>query len=398
MAGLACFAIQTVHARAWAITYGKADGEDLGVVALLSGGSFPCTGTMVSDRLVLTAGHCFDLSRDPSRYQVAFGADSRRPLVRDGVTEIWIDPAYDPGSLQGDAALVLLAEEAPAGAAPWPLAPRSLDGAEGATLRLVGYGLTDDPDEPVGIKREGTARLTSLESWSFVLEASPSQTCNGDSGGPAFLEIDGQEALVGITSSGDPACAGYGRDTRLDVTLPLFVRPLIDATAPGTARTGQRCWFDANCVAGSCLTARSDPSVRYCSVECRDGRDCPGAMACTETTEGSRCTYPDASPGAFGAPCSLDDDCESGLCAQRGFGDYSCSLRCFPENEPACPGDQLCLPSADDFGRYACFEPPHRLQGGCAAGGPTGRGPSAAEALVVLTLVAWSRRRSVRAR
>jgi uncharacterized protein (TIGR03382 family) len=41
-------------------------------------------------------------------------------------------------------------------------------------------------------------------------------TCNGDSGGPAFMTLGGVEVIVGITSFGDSNCT-QGSDTRVDV-------------------------------------------------------------------------------------------------------------------------------------------------------------------------------------
>ena len=35
-------------------------------------------------------------------------------------------------------------------------------------------------------------------------------SCSGDSGGPAFLKVNGQELLWGVTSRGDQTCAQVG--------------------------------------------------------------------------------------------------------------------------------------------------------------------------------------------
>ena len=43
-------------------------------------------------------------------------------------------------------------------------------------------------------------------------------TCGGDSGGPAFwVEEDGTEILVAVTSWGDGGCAATGFDYRVDI-------------------------------------------------------------------------------------------------------------------------------------------------------------------------------------
>lgn len=48
---------------------------------------------------------------------------------------------------------------------------------------------------------------------SLYYEHDPGGTCNGDSGGPAFVTIDGTEYVAGVTSYGDSACAKVGVHT-----------------------------------------------------------------------------------------------------------------------------------------------------------------------------------------
>jgi hypothetical protein len=57
-----------------------------------------------------------------------------------------------------------------------------------------------------------------------------SGTCFGDSGGPAFwVDPDGNEILVGITSTGDAQCVATGFDYRVDIPDTLdFVQGVID--------------------------------------------------------------------------------------------------------------------------------------------------------------------------
>src|SRR5436190_1819679 len=77
----------------------------------------------------------------------------------------------------------------------------------GIALRLVGFGRTGATDTSAPRKREGTSLIASLAANDFAFAPSPSQTCEGDSGGPAFATLDGAERVVGVTSSGDPQCA-----------------------------------------------------------------------------------------------------------------------------------------------------------------------------------------------
>jgi hypothetical protein len=49
----------------------------------------------------------------------------------------------------------------------------------------------------------------------------PGNTCNGDSGGPLFAEVNGRAALVGVTSGGKPGDCGPGDDA-FDVEVFSF--------------------------------------------------------------------------------------------------------------------------------------------------------------------------------
>ena len=68
---------------------------------------------------------------------------------------------------------------------------------------------------------------------------SDTQTCHGDSGGPAFQTINGREVIVGITSFGTDTraevCINGGFDTRVDSVLS-FIDSEVPPPALGPAR------------------------------------------------------------------------------------------------------------------------------------------------------------------
>jgi secreted trypsin-like serine protease len=68
-----------------------------------------------------------------------------------------------------------------------------------------------------GTKRDATTRLNSISNVVLDIGDLFHKTCNGDSGGPAFMTIDGVETLVGVTSYGFIFCLGDGFDTRIDL-------------------------------------------------------------------------------------------------------------------------------------------------------------------------------------
>jgi len=199
-----------------AITNGDAveSRADNAVVALItSDGEATCTGIVIGPYAVATAAHCL---RPIAPLRVSFGATPGKGIEIDVVeTRVHLD--YDEETLTADIGIVGLAERAPA--KPVPLYEDDLDAETLASLplRIVGFGATSGfsgGSKPK--KREGMAKIKSVGSDSFRLEPSPSQTCNGDSGGPAFVTINKKEVLLGITSAGDLECKVYGRSTRVD--------------------------------------------------------------------------------------------------------------------------------------------------------------------------------------
>jgi secreted trypsin-like serine protease len=87
---------------------------------------------------------------------------------------------------------------------------------------------------PGGVfKREGNARITQVESHWLRSTPDPETACRGDSGGPALLEVDGQEVLVGIASLGAEGCDGDIQHVRVDAIID-FIRALPESSvAPG---------------------------------------------------------------------------------------------------------------------------------------------------------------------
>jgi hypothetical protein len=94
----------------------------------------------------------------------------------------------------------------------------------GATVRTIGYGKNVGPNGAPytgsGTLRYGSARVSSANSsWLYISSdnAPTGLACNGDSGGPLFLEVWGTNAanqggiiatyMVGVTSTSD--CSNY---------------------------------------------------------------------------------------------------------------------------------------------------------------------------------------------
>jgi hypothetical protein len=373
-----CVAEPPPESHANGITNGTPDQGDPAVVALLAAGVPTCTGTLIAPRVVLTAGHCIGAVDT-----ALFGSSVEPGAATIDLIDSYVPAAFDRQTLRNDIAVVLLAEPAPAevGIVPMLVEPPP-GGLLGLPIRLVGFGSTGEG--AAGIKREGETVISEEEETRFTFLPAPSQTCVGDSGGPAFLELGGIEYLAGVTSSGDAACEDHGTDTRVDVFAEAFVAPYVAATSPGAAASGERCYYDDNCASGECRFPDDAPSIGYCAPPCAGAADCPAEMACLSGV----CAYDSPSPGALGEPCMAGHDCDSGLCVATADapGETMCAVPCLP-GFLDCPDGWSCLPRAEAAGGDACFLAP---AGGCRAG--AGRSDGHAWPWM-LGLIVWLRRR-----
>jgi hypothetical protein len=384
-----------------AITNGTATTGDLGVAALLQGGTLLCTATLIAPRVLLTAAHCLPGAPYPDAF---FGSAPAGAGTTLHVIAVLRDPTFDASALTDDIAMALLDGDAPAGATPWPL-PTTLLGASsvGLALRLVGFGRTGPSDTTPAEKRVGTAIVGSLTPTELTFSPSPSQTCSGDSGGPAFATSDGVEAIVAVTSSGDPSCAQTATDTRVDA-YESFITPWLAATAEGGAAAGGRCWYAANCAAsaGTCAAALDDATLSFCAPACGASDACPAGLQCLAGSDGARlCRHPTPSPGALGSACHAATDCADATClAPASNGGSVCTLSCFQDLPGFCASGYTCATVADqDGGASACFAPATasraNANSGCNAGGANDSGDAIVGLLIAATIALRRRYGSV---
>jgi trypsin len=174
-------------------------------VAIGSADQWCCTGTLIAENVVVTAGHCCE--RCSSR--VFVGADVTKPEAGQEieVAERYRHPDYSDNPMANDLTVLILAQRSDA-----PPRPLAKDGMleEAGTVRLAGYGNTDVfSSGGYGIRRMVDVPLASDDpkygadvAKEFVAGAPflDRDSCNGDSGGPAYVHAEGGWYLVGATS------------------------------------------------------------------------------------------------------------------------------------------------------------------------------------------------------
>lgn len=176
-----------------------------------------CSGTLIGCRTFLTAAHCVcpENATDAASCERAGTADpaTLRVFLQHGgvyrAASVAIPTDYSFGE-RSDLALITLSE------AVTGIAPSAINTTRrpdiGTAGTIVGFGTTAagrSSADDAGIKRVGTVATAECPSdipdathvcWAF--SGSDANTCDGDSGGPLFIDFGAGPVVAGVTSGG----------------------------------------------------------------------------------------------------------------------------------------------------------------------------------------------------
>jgi len=230
-----------------AVTDGQPDGDGhpyVGLMVAQTASGAPlwrCSGTLISSRIFLTAGHC---TESPAAHiEIWFAADVESGIPANGYPfegdvggTPYTHPQYNPNAFYlYDLGVVLL--DKPMKMKKYGALPELnvLDklanqrGQQDVTFTAVGYGLQESfPDAAswkennVRVRMVAYPKLNQINGglvgdFSLLLSNNTNTggTCFGDSGGPNF--IDNSNVVGGVTSFGlNGNCAGTGGVYRVD--------------------------------------------------------------------------------------------------------------------------------------------------------------------------------------
>ena len=231
-----------------------------------------CSGTLIAPDVVLTAGHCIgvhpvEVIVDTTDYMGSAGEHIAVASAK----------AYPSWQTEYDVGVIVLAQ--PAHATPRAIAAdcaMTKDMIDGARVRLVGFGLTDEGGSGDNSRLHQAmldvtdAACTDPQACNskispdgeFMAGGDGTDSCFGDSGGPVYLGSGATASLAGVVSRGSgpdgKPCGGGGVYVRADkvvawierTTGRTLTRSACSGKADGEADDPATASGDSGCAAG----------------------------------------------------------------------------------------------------------------------------------------------------
>lgn len=189
------------------------DGLQAHMVAILFAGTIKCSGTLLSNRWVLTAAHCTSLDGN----EVRIGGKTLTDGFRARVVGTYSHPFYTDSSYKFDIQLVRISPPAPPGSKFVRLNTLISTPQDFAFVRTAGYGV----QSPDGLETNGLLQVDIPVQPQDICEKvydggvrkkyhicagyrqGGCDSCQGDSGGPLFVfDAEGNIVQVGVVSFG----------------------------------------------------------------------------------------------------------------------------------------------------------------------------------------------------
>jgi hypothetical protein len=268
-----------------------------------------CTGTLISQRMVLTAAHCATDEHPPLYFFLGDTPQEAQGTFE--VVDVFQHWGYDGNAISdpvegmpNDIALLLLAE--PPTVEPIPFRQKPLECFEGTPVQYVGFGLTD-PSDPTssGSKHKVWVDIDQVVDsgfWTATIPGAPKNGCPGDSGGPVLLREGDKTTVIGVLSLADKWCEWDTFSVRTDVHT-AWILGLLESHDPG----GQPVACD-----GEVCNACASPET---------GTSCSCGQVCLATDDVPICT-------SHEYPLS---NCGNGVC-EAGEDFSSCAFDCLKGN------------------------------------------------------------------